>query len=131
MSDSFLELNRKIEFLMEENREKQERILFLENGRPVDWSNAPFWARYRTQDSNGLCEFWEEEPVMKELAWGLGVKHTKYAYDYDAYPGWRYSLDKRPRAKTLLEVFADEIANAKSLDDLRVWLDKAMKEGME
>lgn len=94
----------------------------------IDWSKAPAWARFHTQDRNGLCEFWEERPVRRGDVWVLGVEHTKYLHNFDAFPGWEDSLEERPRPKTLAEIFKEEVAKAGSLDELRVWLDNLKEE---
>lgn len=98
----------------------------------ADWDKAPKWAGFRTQDIDGRYTFWEVEPFISGEYWRLSAKYAKYKYDYNAVPEWRDSLEVRPMPKTLLEVFADEVANAKSLEDLREWLTKTMREeGME
>jgi len=119
----YLEQRQKIKDLTKENIEQKEYILQLERKPVVDWSKAQAWARYHTQDSNGLCEFWEERPVMRGDVWALGVAHSRYLHNFEACPEWANSLVERPRDKTLIEIFKDEVAKAGSLDELRVWLD--------
>lgn len=67
----------------------------------VDWSKAPYWARYAAKDADGSIYLFDTEPVVSEFTdtWVYaGGKCEYYSTSRSMGIGWGDSLEKRPES---------------------------------
>lgn len=64
-------------------------------GPEPDWSKAPEWARYWTQNAGGTCRFHERLPMRNEIL-GYWTNDGSISSDTTACPNWRDSRRERP-----------------------------------
>jgi len=67
------------------------------NNTPPHWSEAPDWAQWRCQDSDGEWIWYEFAPISAAEVWRLGVVgRFQNAGLGEPNPDWRLTLEKRP-----------------------------------
>jgi hypothetical protein len=60
-----------------------------------NWKDAPDFARYLAMDGNGDWYWYEAEPQMGEIGWGVDNGRHCHAGNGD----WRSTLEERPAGK--------------------------------
>lgn len=61
----------------------------------IDWSQAPYWAKWAAIDDDGSVWFYSKKPYAKCTgAWGM-EKNGKALPQ--KYPDWENSLQERPK----------------------------------
>lgn len=67
------------------------------------WDDAPEWANWLAQDSNGWWYWFEIEPYQEEACWNFGGDEEYdriRAIDAIPNPNWRNTLQSRPTSQT-------------------------------
>jgi hypothetical protein len=72
-----------------------------------DWNspNCPSWANYLAKDANGDWFWYETEPQMGEIGWG--VDNGRHCHAGNGY--WHNTLEERPATKSSFDYHAEGI----------------------
>lgn len=59
----------------------------------IDWTKAPYWAKYAAMDSNGQWNYYSCKPYVSDHEWGTDEEYMSIDGVYD---NWKSSLIVRP-----------------------------------
>ena len=80
---------------------KRQNSMSNNNNTPPPWSEAPPWAMWRAQDSDGAWYWFKTRPTPgEEIPWWIGnrkVQDEIFAKSGEANLNWKETREKRPK----------------------------------